>query len=191
MRSSLRLLAAVNALLLLSAFGCGDEGGSCGPAPEKTEEAPPAAAGPSGGSGGGSGAAELITSDKKGRVPKPYQRARSAYEPAKSTATISKPVIPAKSTAAVSKAEAALSPSLRRASSLPIATVVRRRVDGVIDRVEVACRILATSSDGSCAASANYDEIKARCCPNGLVERCRTTSIGVVLVGRGCEAGKP
>lgn len=186
MNPSLRLLAALNAALALSALGCGDEGGSCGPAPEKKEEAP-ASGGVSGNTGGGSGAAELVTSDKKGRVPKPYQRPTSAYEPAKpspqetekSTATISKPVIP-------------LSPAAQRARTLPIAQVTKRRLDGIVDRVEVKCRILSASADGNCASSANYDEIKERCCPHGLVERCRATSTGVILVGRGCDpAYKP
>jgi hypothetical protein len=180
MGSRLRLLAVLNAVFFLSTLGCGDEGGSCGPAPEKKEEAP-AAGGASGNTGGGSGSSELITSDKKGRVPKPYQRPKSAYEPEapKSTATISAPVIP-------------LSPAARRARSLPIASVTKRRLDGVKDRVEIKCRILASSPDGMCAGSANYDEIKERCCPHGLVERCQATSTGVILVGRGCDpADKP
>lgn len=173
MTSSLRALSVLNAVLVLFTLGCGDEGGSCGPAPESQEEAP-AAAGASGKTGGGSGAAELVTSDKKGRVPKPYQRPASAYEPAKSTAAISKPEIP-------------LSPAAQRARSLPVARVVKRRLDGVKDRVEIKCRILASSPDGNCSGAANYDEIKERCCPRGLVERCRATSTGVVLVGRGCD----
>jgi len=183
MNSRLRRLAALHALLLLAAFGCGDEGGGCGPAPEKKEEQAGGPAAPSGGSQG-SGAAELVTSDKKGRVPKPYQRPPSAYdkgknaeETAKSTATISKPII-------------ALSPAAQKARALPIARVTKNRVDGVIDRVEVQCRILAASPDGDCAGSANYDEIKERCCPGGLVERCKASSTGVTLVGRGCEITK-
>ncbi|MCM2304649.1 MAG: hypothetical protein NDJ72_08095 [Elusimicrobia bacterium] len=178
MNSSLRLLAVLNAALVLGALGCGDEGGSCGPAPEKKEEAQQGAGGASGNTGGSSRAAELITSDKKGRVPKAYQRAKSAYEPEKSTATIKAPVI-------------ALSPAARKARSLPVAQVTKRRLDGVLDRVEIKCRILATTPDGNCSGAANYDEIKERCCPNGLVERCRATSTGVVLVGRGCEPEKP
>ncbi|MDD5302827.1 MAG: hypothetical protein PHS14_06915 [Elusimicrobia bacterium] len=177
MKSRLRLLAALNAVFLLSTLGCGDESGGCGPAPEKKEEEK-AGGGMSGNKGSSSGSAELITSDKKGRVPKPYRRPASAYEPAKSTATISKPVI-------------VLSPAARRARSLPIATVVKRRLDGVADRVEIKCRILASSADGNCSGSANYDEIKERCCPHGLVERCQAAPTGVVLVGRGCEPDKP
>lgn len=175
MRTGLRLLAVLNALLVFSALGCGDEGGSCGPAPEKKEEEK-AGGGMSGNTGGGGGAAELITSDKKGRVPKQYQRAKSAYEPEapKSTATISAPVIP-------------LSPAAQRARTLPVAKVTKRALDGIKDRVEVKCRILSASADGNCASSANYDEIKERCCPHGLVERCRATSTGVILVGRGCD----
>lgn len=181
MNTRLRLLAALNAAFLLSAIGCGDESGGCGPAPEKKEE-------PSGGGGGGmsgakgssSGSAELITSDKRGRVPKPYQRPSSAYEPAKSTATISKPVI------AVSSAAAAGS----KVAKLGIARVTKRRVDGVIDRVVVTCRIMAASPDGQCAGSANYAEIKERCCPGGLVESCKTSMNGVILVGRGCDPDK-
>ena len=38
MRTGLRLLAVLTALLVFSARGCGDEGGSCGPAPEKKED---------------------------------------------------------------------------------------------------------------------------------------------------------
>jgi hypothetical protein len=173
MNSRLRLLAALNAVFLLSALGCGDEGGGCGPAPEKKEEPQQPGAGMSGNTGG-SGAAELVTSDKKGRVPKAYQRPTSAYEPQKSTATISKPEIP-------------LSPAAQRARSLPVARVTKRTLDGVKDRVEIRCRILSASSDGNCASSANYDEIKERCCPHGLVERCQATSTGVILVGRGCD----
>ncbi|MBI2386343.1 MAG: hypothetical protein HYV14_10065 [Elusimicrobia bacterium] len=173
MGPGLRLLAFLNALLVFSALGCGDEGGSCGPAPEKKEEEK-AGGGMSGNKGGSSGAAELVTSDKKGRVPKPYQRPKSAYEPEKSTATISAPAIP-------------LSPAAQRARSLPVAKVTKRALDGIKDRVEVKCRILSASSDGNCASSANYDEIKERCCPRGLVERCRATNTGVILVGRGCD----
>lgn len=173
MQTRLRILAALNAVFLLSAFGCGDEGGGCASAPEKKEEPAGGGGGSSGGSRG-SGSAELITSDRKGRVPKPYQRPASASEPAKSTATISKPVIP-------------LSPAAQRARSLPVARITQRRVDGVADRVEVKCRILASSPDGDCSGAANYDEIKERCCPRGLVERCKATNSGVVLVGRGCE----
>lgn len=180
MKSGLRLFAVLNAVLLLSALGCGDEGGGCGPAPQKEQESS-GGGGMSSPTGSGSGAAELVTSDRRGKVPKPYQRPKSTYEPAKSTATISAPVI------AVSSAAAA--PSAKR-SSLSVARVVKRRVDGVIDRVEVACRIMASSPDGKCASASNYDEIKRRCCPDGLVERCTTGMSGVVLVGRGCEQAK-
>jgi hypothetical protein len=171
----LRLLAAVNAVLLLAALGCGDEGGGCGPAPEKKEEQA-SAGGSSGNTGSTSSGGDIIISDKKGKVPKPYQRPDSAYEPAKSTATISKPVI------AVSSATA----TARKFPKLPIARVTKRNVDGIEDRVEVTCRIMAASSDGQCGSASNYDDIKARCCPGGLIERCRTTMSGVVLVGQGC-----
>lgn len=174
MRPSFRLLALLQAVLVFGALGCGDEGG-CSPAPEK-EEAQQGAGGSSRSAGGSSGAAELITQDKKGRVPEQYRRQRTTVETEKSTATIKAPVI-------------ALSPAARKARSLPIATIIRRRVDGVVDRVEIKCRMLATSADGTCSASANYDEIKERCCPGGLVERCKATSTGIVLVGRGCEPG--
>lgn len=175
MNSSLRLMAVLQAVLVLGALGCGDEEGGCGPAPEKKAEEPQQGGGSSRSAGGSSGAAQLITQDKKGRVPEQYQRKRST-ETAKSTATISAPVIP-------------LSPAARRARSLPIATIIRRRVDGVADRVEIKCRILSASPDGKCSSSANYDEIKERCCPSGLVERCKATSTGIILVGRGCEPG--
>ena len=181
MSTRLRLLAVLNAVFLLSALGCGDESGGCGPAPEKKEE-------PVGGGGGGmsgnkgssSGAAELNAGDKKGRVLKPYRRPTSAYEPAKSTATISKPVI------VVSSATAAG----RKVATLGVARVTKRNVDGVIDRVVVTCRIMATSPDGQCAGAANYAEIKERCCPGGLVESCKTSMNGVILVGRGCDPDK-
>lgn len=173
-------MALLNAVFLLSALGCGDEGGGCGPAAEKKEEPSGGGGGISGTKGSGGGSAELITSDKRGRVPKPYQRPASAYEPAKSTATISKPIIAVSSTTAAA----------RRMASLPAARVTKRRVDGVVDRVEVTCRIMATSPDGQCSNAANYDEIKARCCPDGLIERCKTSMDGVVLVGRGCEPAK-
>jgi len=175
----MRLLTVLNALFLLAALGCGDEEGGCGPAPKKEEEQ---AAGPglSANKGSSSGAAELQTSDRKGRVPKAYQRSASAYEPAKSTATISKPIIAVSSTTAAA----------RRMASLPAVRVMKRRVDGVVDRVEVSCRIMASSPDGKCASAPNYAEIKALCCPEGLIERCATTMSGVLLVGRGCEPPK-
>lgn len=180
MKAPARLLVLLNAALLLSALGCGDEGGGCGPAPQKEQESSGGGA-MSAPTGSGGGAAELVTSDRRGKVPKPYQRPRSAYEPAKSTATISAPVI------AVSSSSAA--PAAKRAS-LPVARVVKRRVDGVIDRVEVTCRIMASSPDGKCSSAPNYEEIKSRCCPDGLVERCTTGTSGVVLVGRGCASEK-
>ena len=179
MNPRLRLLAVLNALFLLSAYGCGDESGGCGPAPEKKEEAAPGP-GLSGNKGSSSGAAELITSDKRGRVPKQYQRARPEEDAAKSTATIHKPIIKVSSATAAAAAG-------RKLPKLGIVTVTRRRVDGVSDRVEVACRLMASSPDGECASAPNYAEIKERCCPGGLVERCKTSTRGVVLVGRGCD----
>jgi len=176
MRASFRLVTALNAGFLLAAVGCGDEGGGCGPAPENKGEASQAG-GASGNTGSPSRANGIEISDKKGKVPKQYQRPPSSYDPAKSTATISKLVI------AVSTATAAA----RKLAALPVAQILRRRVDGVADRVEVSCRIMAASSDGRCASAANYSDIKARCCPEGLVERCRTTMSGVVLIGRGCN----
>lgn len=179
MNARWRLLALLNAVFLLSALGCGDEGGGCGPAPKKDEEQS-GGGGVSGDKGSSGGTAELVTSDRKGRVPKPYQRPGASQETAKSTATISKPVIAVSSAAAAGRGMAAL----------PVARVVKRRVDGVVDRVEVSCRVMATASDGKCASASNYAEIKARCCPDGLIERCTTTMSGVVLVGRGCEPAK-
>ncbi len=176
MKSRLRLLTALNALFLLTVFGCGDEEGGCGSPPSKNEEQS-SSGGMSGNTGSTPRGGDIIISDKKGRVPKPYQRPKSAYEPEKSTATISKPVI-------------ALSPAARRALSLPISRITKRRVDGVADRVEVKCRIMASSPDGNCSGAANYDEIKERCCPGGLIERCSATMSGVVLTGRGCEPAK-
>lgn len=176
MRVPLRALALLNACLFLAAFGCGDEGGGCGPEPQKNEDAAPAG-GVSGNTGSMNRAGNIEIQDKKGRVPKAYQRA-GQYDAEKSSATISKPVI-AKSTTT-----AAVAPPRS------VMRVTRRKVDGIIDRVEVNCRIIASSPDGRCASASNYDEIKKRCCPDGLVERCRTTTRGVVLVGRGCEAKK-
>jgi hypothetical protein len=179
MNSCLRLLAVVNVVFLLSVLGCGDEG-SCGPAPERKEEPSGGGGGMSGTKGSSSGSAELNAGDKKGRVMKPYRRPTSAYEPGKSTATISKPII------AVSSATAAA----RLASSLPVFSITKRGMDGVADRVEVACRVMASIPSGQCSNATNYAEIKERCCPGGLVERCRATMWGVVLVGRGCEPAK-
>lgn len=179
MNSRLRLLGVLNVVFLLSAFGCGDEGGGCGPPPEKKEEAV-GGGGLSGNKGSSSGSAELITSDKKGRVPKAYQRARASDEPAKSTATISKPIIVVSSATAAGRALA----------KLGVARVTKRRVDGVQDRVEVVCRVMASSPDGECSSAANYSEIKDRCCPGGLVERCKVSMAGIVLVGRGCDPAK-
>jgi len=179
MKPTWRLLAVLNAALVLgAAFGCGDEGGGsgggCGPAPEKKEEQA-AGGGLSGGKGGGSVSADLTT-DRRGKVPKAYSR--PTIETAKSTATIKKPII------AVSTAT----------TVVPRATqvrVIRRKVDGVADRVELTCRIIAVSPDGKCSGAKNYAEIKELCCPGGLVERCRTSMNGVVLVGRGCEPAAP
>ena len=175
MNSRLRLLTALNAVLLLSAFGCGDEGSSCGPAPQKSEEQS-AAGGGSGTTGSTSSGGDIIIQDKRGRVPKPYQRTASADDQAKSTATITKPVVAAASTTV--RGTKPFKPG--------IASITKRRVDGIEDRVEVTCRLMAASSDGQCATAANYDEIKERCCPGGLVERCKTTMSGIVLIGRGC-----
>ena len=179
MKSRLRVLTALHVALLFGALGCGDEGG-CGPAPDKQEtEAAPAGGG--GHTGSSSGGGEIIMSDRKGRVPKPYQRPASKYEGEKSTATISKPVI-AISTQTVATGYAAL-----KGVS---AKITKRKVDGVADRVEVTCRILAASADGQCASAVNYEDIKSYCCPGGLIERCKTTMSGVVLVGRGCDLSK-
>lgn len=172
-------MAFFHAALLLPAFGCGDEGGGCGPAPEKKEEA--AAGGTSGNTGSTSGGGDIIISDKKGRVPKPYQRVPASDETEKSTATISKPII------ARSSAPAAGFKPVK----LSVMRVTKRRVDGVEDRVEVACRVMAAAADGLCSSAKNYDEIKERCCPGGLIERCKTTMAGVLLVGRGCETKAP
>jgi len=180
MNTRLRLLAVLNAVFLLSALGCGDESGGCGPAPEKKEEPAGGGGGMSGNKGSSSATAELNAGDKKGRVLKPYRRPTSAYEPAKSTATISKPIIAVSSATAVGG----------KVAKLGIMRITKRRVDGVIDRVEVTCRIMATSPDGQCAGAANYAEIKERCCPGGLVESCKTSMNGVVLVGRGCDPDK-
>ena len=158
MSSRLSLLAVLNAVFLLSALGCGDEGGGCGPVPEKKEEQSPSGGGP-GNTGSTSRGGDIQISDKIGRVPKPYQRPASAHEPQKSTA--------------------------------PISRITKRRVDGVMDRVEVTCRIMAASPDGQCSGAANYAEIKKRCCPGGRVERCKTTMSGIVLVGRGCRVPGP
>lgn len=169
MKPTWRLLAVLNALLAIAALGCGDEGGSgggCSAPPEKKEEQA-AGGGPSGGSGGGGSGSADLTTDRKGKVPKAY--ARPSAEPAKSTATIRKPVV-----AVVPKGPAEVK-------------ITRRKVDGIADRVELKCRLIAVSPDGKCSGAKNYAEIKERCCPGGLVERCRTTMEGVVLVGRGCE----
>lgn len=176
----MRLLAALNAVFLLAAFGCGDDGGGCGPAPEKKEETP-AAGGGSGNHGSTSSGGDIIIQEKKSnKVPQPYQRPASSNEPEKSTATIKAPVVAVSSKTAVAA----------KLPTLGVARVTKRKVDGVADRVEVACRVMAASSDGLCSSAANYDEIKERCCPGGLVERCKTTMTGVLLVGRGCELPK-
>lgn len=175
MNSTWRALAALNAVLLLSAaLGCGDEGGGggggCSEPPAKKEEQA-AGGGMSGASGGGSGTSDLTT-DRRGKVPKAYSR--PSTEGAKSTRTIKKPVI------AVSTATAVVPRSTQ-------ARVTRRNIDGIVDRVEVACRMIAVSPDGKCSSAKNYEEIKKRCCPDGLVETCRVTMRGILLVGRGCD----
>ncbi|MBI5246685.1 MAG: hypothetical protein HY923_05850 [Elusimicrobia bacterium] len=174
MSSRLRLLTVLNAVFVLAAFGCGDEGGGCGEPPAKKEESSGGGFGSAPKSGGGAAAPELITADKRGNVPKPYQRPGAAAEPEKSTATISKPEI------------AVSTPTAARPAPAKV-KVTRRKVDGIVDRVELTCKIKAVSLDGQCASAKNYLEIKERCCPGGLVERCRTVIGGVVIVGRGCE----
>ena len=174
MRSRFRLLAVFNAVFLLAALGCGDEGGGCGDPPKK-EETPGGGGFGSAPKGGGSGTApELITTDKRGNVPKPYQRPDGAQDTVKSTATLSKPEI------------AVSSVTVRRPAPARV-KVTRRKVDGIADRVELTCKIKAVALDGQCASAKNYLEIKERCCPGGLVERCRLVLGGVVLVGRGCD----
>ena len=175
MHSRLHLLTVLNAVFVLAAFGCGDEGGGCGDPPAKKEETSGGGFGSAPKNGGGASAPELITADKRGRVPKPYQRPGAAQDAEKSTATVSKPEI-AVSTRAASR----LAPAKVK--------VTRRKVDGIADRVELTCKIKAVSLDGQCASAKNYLEIKERCCPDGLVERCRTALGGVVIVGRGCES---
>lgn len=177
MNPTWRGLAALNAVLLLSAaLGCGDEGGSggdgggCSEPPAKKEEQA-AGGGMSGATGGGSGSSDLTT-DRRGKVPKAYQR--PSTEGPKSDRTIKKPVI------AVSTATAVVPRSTQ-------ARVTKRGVDGVADRVEVACRMIAVSPDGKCSSAKNYEEIKKRCCPDGLVETCKVTMRGILLVGRGCD----
>lgn len=127
----------------------------------------------SGATGSSSGSADLTT-DRRGKVSKDYSR--PSTETAKSTATIKKPII------AVSTATAVVPRSTQ-------IRVTRRKVDGVADRVEVVCRMIAVSPDGKCAGAKNYDEIKKRCCPGGLVETCKITMNGIILVGRGCDPG--
>ncbi len=173
MRSRLGLPVLLGAVLLLGAYGCGDEEGGCGPAPQKKEEqAAPAA--PGGAPHGGAGAAaELITQDKKGRVPAAYQRPGTRDEDGeKSDRAISKPQI---------------SKSTEAASSSSRVEVLARKVGGVPDRVKLACTVKVVSKDGKCMTAKNYLEIKERCCPDGLVESCAKTADGVLIVGRGCE----
>jgi hypothetical protein len=173
MKPRSRFLAILHAAVLLAAFGCGDEdGGGCGPAKEKKkEEKAPASS--SGNTGSTSRGGDIQIQDKKGRVPKGYQRPTSAYEPKKAEAMAASPSKPAP--APPPKAKAA-----------PV-RVIRRKVDGVADRVELQCRILASSPDHQCSGAVNYAEIKERCCPGGLVEQCTTTMDGVLIIGRGCD----
>ena len=174
MHSRLRLLTVLNAFFVLAACGCGDEGGGCGEAPAKKEESAGGGFGSAPKGGGGAPAPELITADKRGNVPKPYQRPNAAQEPEKSTATISKPEI------------AVSTPTAARLAPAPV-KVTRRKVDGIADRVELTCKIKVVALDGQCTSAKNYLEIKQRCCPDGLVEKCRTALGAVVIVGRGCE----
>lgn len=183
MTARLKLLAVLQAVALSASLGCGDEeGGGCGPAPEKKQEeqAAPSAAGRA--AGGSGPAPELKTTQGKRSVPDAYRRPGSRdAEGEKSARTISKPKIE-KSTEAA--------PGVMPLAPPPV-KVLRRDVDGIRDRVEIRCRMMAASPDGDCAGSANYLEIKTRCCPDGLVERCRSVPEGVVIVGRGCEPAAP
>lgn len=178
----MRLLTVLNTALLFAAFGCGDDkdGGGCGPPPAKKEEASGGGGGSSGNKGGGGGQAQFITSDKRGRVPKPYRRKPDAEAPEKPAAAAGQTA-----SASVPKAPAPAAP--KKALKGPqIWRITQRNVDGISDRVEVSCRIMAAAADGQCSSAANYADIKERCCPGGRVERCKTSSSGVVLVGRGC-----
>jgi hypothetical protein len=183
MRPSWRCLAALQAVFLAAALGCGDEdGGGCGPAPEKKQEeqAPgPSAAGRA--SGGAGPAPELKTTQGKRSVPDAYRRpgARDADNEREDRA-LKKPSVAKSSASKEGDAPAAMP------LTPPPVKVLRRRVDGVADRVETHCRMMASSPDGDCAGSKNYLEIKTRCCPDGLVERCRPVTDGVIIVGRGC-----
>jgi len=173
MKSHSRLLAVLHAAVLLAAFGCGDEdGGGCGPAKEKKKEGT-AQAGTSGNTGSTSRGSDIQIQDKKGRVPKGYQRQTSAYEPKKNEGMAPSPSKPAPAPPPKPKAA-------------PV-RVIRRNVDGIADRVDLQCRILASSPDGQCSGAKNYAEIKERCCPGGLVEQCTTTMDGVLITGRGCD----
>lgn len=187
MITQLRLSALLTALFVLAAFGCGggDSGGSggdsggCGPPPAKKEEAGGGGGGGSSGNKGGGGQAQWITQDKRGRVPKPYQRKKDAPEQAAPAASAgAAPGGPAKASAPAKTAAA------------PIWRITKRNVDGIADRVQVSCRMMAASSDGKCSGAANYEEIKARCCPGGTVERCEKSGASVVLVGRGCGSAE-
>jgi hypothetical protein len=177
MKTRAPLLAVLHAAVLLAAFGCGDEGGGgCGPAQEKKKEEKAAPGGSGGGKGSPSRGGDIQIQDKKGKVPKGYQRPTSAYEPAKSTET------------ATASAVAPAAPPARPRARI---RVLKRKVNGIADRSELHCRILATSPDGQCSSSPNYAEIKERCCPGGLVELCKTTMDGVLLIGRGCDPSAP
>ena len=183
MKINAKPLTFLAILLALFIVSCGDNGEGCG-APPKKEQGQAGDSGvggkPAGGGGGGS---EIIISDKKDksgrRVPKPYQR------PADAPATNSQnpPAQTNPPAASTASAVAFTKPSL------PVARVTRRKVDGISNRVEVKCRIMAASMDGDCASASNFGEIKERCCPNGTIEHCKVSMRGVVLIGLDCEKG--
>lgn len=179
MSSHLRLLAFAALLCGVFVAGCGENGEGCSAPPEKKESGGGGAGGGGSLGGGGSGP-EIALGDRRGKVPKPYQRPEAtaqskAPEPEPQPKTEPAPEPPK-----------AAAPAPRRAL-LPAGRVTKRALNGIKDRVEVSCRVMAKGSDADCLTAKNIAEIKDRCCPNGKIESCRSSMSGVVLVGVGCE----
>lgn len=181
----MRSLAFAAVLCAVFVAGCGD-GGGCGAPPEQKESTGMGAGAGGGLGGGGGGGSEIAIQDKRGKVPKPYQRPEATAQSKAPEPAAPKPADPAPAPTTVKATD--VKPMAKR--ELPVATVVRRRVDGIAERVEIRCRVMASSPDGRCDGAANWEEIKSRCCPGGTVESCKTSMQGVSLVGLNCAIPK-
>jgi hypothetical protein len=188
-KSSWRWLSFSAVLSIALMSGCGENGEGCAAPPEKKDDSGGGGAGGGGKLGGGGGGGDIVISEKKSKkVPKPYQRQPGEAE---ASAPAAGAGAAAPNAAGAAPAGASASSSTMTARGLPVMRVTRRKVDGISNRVEVKCRVMASSADGECSSAPNYEEIKQKCCPGGIVERCQVGMRGVVLIGLDCEKKTP